>query len=35
MTWSSVGAEYLGLFEQVRTRRSGSGRSEALAAVGV
>lgn len=33
MTWSSVGAEYLDLFERVRTRRSGSGRSETLAAV--
>jgi glycosyltransferase involved in cell wall biosynthesis len=33
MVWSSVGAEYLGLFEQVRTKRTASVRSETLAAV--
>ena len=32
MVWSSVGAEYLDLFEQVRTRRTASVRSETLAA---
>jgi len=33
MVWSSVGAEYLDLFEQVRTTRAGSVRPETLAAV--
>jgi glycosyltransferase involved in cell wall biosynthesis len=33
MVWSSVGAEYLDLFEQVRTRRAGAVRPETLAAV--
>lgn len=32
MVWSSVGAEYLDLFEQVRTRRPAVVRSETLAA---
>jgi glycosyltransferase involved in cell wall biosynthesis len=34
MTWSSVGAQYLELFEQVRIKRAGSVRSEPLAAIG-
>ena len=33
MVWSSVGAAYLDLFEQVRARRAGAVRPETLAAV--